>query len=80
MNKLFWINVGKKVIETIISVKVWIIFSLLIISTYLLINGFLDGKTWAAINGGVISTIVGLREAFKVAKVKSEDDTSQLGA
>ncbi|KKL53898.1 hypothetical protein LCGC14_2270830 [marine sediment metagenome] len=41
-------------------------------------NGFIDGTMWVASNGGIISTVIACREAFKVAKVKSDDDTTDL--
>jgi len=71
VEKEFWIGVGKKIIETIISVKVLTIAALLTISTYLILHNHLSGGEWAAVNGGVISTVYALREAFKVSKVKN---------
>jgi len=78
MDKVFWVKAGKKLIENLLSVKVWIMFSFLFVSTILLIKGSLDGTAWAATNGGIISTVTAMREAFKVSKVKSEDDTKDL--
>ncbi len=78
MDKKFWIKVVKKAVENLISVKVWIMFSYLIVSTILLVYGFIDGTMWVASNGGIISTVMAVREAFKVAKVKSEDDTKDM--
>ena len=75
---MFWIRVSKKIIENLISVKVWIMFSYLAVSTILLVYGFIDGTMWVASNGGIISTVVACREAFKVAKVKSSDDTKDM--
>lgn len=68
----------RKFVENMLSVKVWVIIFLLVISTAMLINGFITGDVWAAVNGGVISTVFALREGFKVAKVKSEDDTENM--
>ncbi len=78
MDKTFWKRVGVKLIENIISVKVWIIVAFLIVSTKLLMMGLLTGIVWASANGGVISTVFAMREAFKVAKVKSDDDSKDL--
>jgi len=63
----------EKVIENLISVKVWIIFSMLIASSVFLGFGILSGSVWASVNGGVISTVIALREVFKVAKIKTPD-------
>ncbi len=71
-------NVGKKIVESLVSVKVWIIVALLIVSTYLVTHGFIGGGEWAAVNGGVISTVFAMREAFKVAKVNSDDDSKGM--
>jgi len=71
MDKKFLVLVGKKVIESIISVKVWVIFSYLIISAILLWYGKMGGGDFATSNGAIISIVFALREGFKVAKVKS---------
>ena len=65
--------VFEKIVENLISVKVWIIFSVLLISSIFLGAGLLEGAVWASVNGGIISTVLGLREAFKVAKIKTPD-------
>ncbi len=78
MDKTFWIRVGMKLVENVISVKVWIIAAFLIVSTKLLIMGLLTGVVWASVNGGVISTVLAVREALKVAKIKSDDDTTDM--
>ena len=74
MDKNFWKEAGEKLIENLLSVKVWAIFAIIIISSLLCFNGLMTGDTWAAVNGGVISTVFAMREAFKVAKVKSQKD------
>jgi hypothetical protein len=78
MNKKFWEKAGVKLIENLLSVKVWIIASFLIVSTKLLLIGLIDGTVWASVNGGVISSVLAVREALKVAKVKSDDDTTNM--
>lgn len=78
MDKKFWTKVGIKLVENVISVKVWIIAAFLIVSTKLLIMGLLTGVVWASVNGGIISSVLAVREALKVAKVKSEDSTEDM--
>ena len=78
MDKKFKENAKKKFVENILSVKVWVMFALLITSTYALLNGMITGDVWAGLNGGVISTVFALREGFKVAKVNSADDTENM--
>ena len=78
MDKKFWAKVGIKLVENLISVKVWVILIFLIVSTKLLLLGLLTGIVWSTTNAGVISTVFAMREAFKVAKVKSDDDSKDL--
>ncbi len=80
MDKKFWADTGKKIIEIFISVKVLTIAALLITSTKLVMLNLMTGGEWAAVNGGVISTVYALREGFKIAKVKSDDDSKDLKA
>ena len=68
----------QKFVENLLSVKVWIVFSVLILSSLFLYLGLLTGAVWGSVNGGVISTICALREAFKVARVRSTDDTTNM--
>ena len=71
----FKIDVKKKLIETLLSVKVWCILGVLISSSIFLAIDKLSGAQWATMNGSVISTIMAVREAFKVAKVRTPDET-----
>jgi len=73
MDKLWFMALGKKIIETIISVKVLTITAVLIISTKLVVLNLLTGSDWAFVNGGVIATVFALREGMKIAKVHRTD-------
>ncbi len=78
MNKKFWNRVGVKLIENLLSVKVWVLVAFLVVSTKLLMMGLLTGDIWATANGATIAVVFALRESFKVAKVKSDDDTEDM--
>lgn len=78
MDQNFWANTGKKIIETFISVKVLTIIALLAISTKFVLLHLMTGGEWAAVNGGVISTVYALREGFKISKIKSKDNSEDL--
>lgn len=78
MDKKFWIKVGRKLVENLLSVKVWVMFSYLAVSTTLLCYGLLTPLIWGSTNGGIISSVLAIREALKVAKIKSDDDTSDM--
>jgi hypothetical protein len=71
MDKKFWSLVGKKVIETIISVKVIVIFSYMILSGILVWYDKMTGTDFATSNGAIISIVFALREGFKISKIKS---------
>lgn len=71
MAKKYWIQVGKRVIDLCLSVKVLTIAALLIISTIALFRGFMDGVAWATLNGGLITAVIAVREGFKVAKIRA---------
>jgi len=75
MDKKFWSLVGKKVIETIISVKVIVIFSYMILSGILAWYGKMDGSDFATSNGAIISIVFALREGFKISKIKALNGT-----
>ena len=64
--------IGKKLLETILSVKVWTIAVVLVISTLMVYNDKMDGKTWATANGSVISVVYALREGFKIKRIKTK--------
>jgi len=69
MDRQWLILVGKKIIETMISVKVLTITAVLAISTKLVLMSLMTGGEWGAVNGGVIATVFALREGMKIAKV-----------
>lgn len=66
----FWKLAFRKLAENFLSVKVWTIFVLMYISAYLCYEGKMTGGEFATLNAGVISTVYGLREAFKVEKIR----------
>jgi len=72
----YWLSVGKRVIDLCLSVKVLTIAALLIISTFALFRGFMDGVTWATLNGGLITAVIAVREGFKVARIRTLENGS----
>jgi len=83
--KEWWIRAYQKLIENLLSVKVWILGGGIIISSIVvfhiaslpevepetLVSLFSD---WCAYNGGVVTAVLGLREAFKVAKLNGNGE------
>ena len=59
----------EKIITIMLSVKVHIIVSLLAVSTWLLVNGYISGGEWTTVNTTVISIVIGLRETFKMTAI-----------
>lgn len=72
----YWLSVGKRVIDLCLSVKVLTIAALLTISTFALFRGFMDGVTWATLNGGLITAVIAVREGFKVARIRTLENGS----
>ena len=64
----------RKFVENVLSVKVWVIFSVMTLSSVFLCVGLLSGEVFAALNGGTISTIFALRESFKIARIHTPDE------
>lgn len=66
-------------VQNLTSIKVWILGLTIGISTLLAIHfvtmensdATAIFKYWTTFNGGVVTAIVGMREAFKVAKVRA---------
>jgi len=69
--KEFILKAFKKFTENILSVKVWIIFTYLIISLYLVVNGKMTGEIFATSNGSIISIVLAIREGIKVRKISA---------
>ena len=67
----YWKAVGNKLVENLTSLKMWVIVGVLAVSTKLLIAGFITGGDWTTMNTVLISVLGGMREAYKVAKVKA---------
>ncbi len=75
--KEWWIRAYQKFLENVLSIKVWVLGGNAVISA-LIVWKFQTPETvvsmfsdWCAFNGGVVTAIIGMREAFKVAKVKN---------
>jgi hypothetical protein len=73
----FWKMALRKLVTNFLSIKVWIIIAVMMVSTYLCIEVKMTGGEWAAINGGVISTIAALREGFKVVNVRRNGNNKE---
>jgi len=70
-SKLYWIAVGKRIIDLCLSFKVLISAAIIVVSSVALFSGQMDGVTWAALNGAFITAVVSVREGFKVARIRA---------
>jgi len=75
--KQWWIRAYQKMFENLISIKVWVLAGNAIISAWIIWK-FQTPETisslfsdWCAFNGGVVTAIIGMREAFKVAIIRN---------
>ena len=69
----FWDGVCTKLVETFISVKVWGLIAITSISTWLLLNAYIAGGEWVTVNTCVYATVFGVREVYKISKVRNGD-------
>jgi len=61
----------KKFIENLLSIKVWVIFTYIFSSLYLVVNGFMTGEIFASSTGAVISIVLAIREGIKVRRISA---------
>ena len=59
-----------KIMEALISVKVWGLVFCGGMSTYLLINKFITGDNWVMVNTGIFATIYAVREIFSTTTIQ----------
>ncbi len=80
LDKEYWTLLFRKILETLLSVKVWVIFSVMSISTWLLIHthpdgqSYINGQVWGTVNTSVISVVIALREGFKISRIRKEGE------
>lgn len=60
-----------KFIENILSIKVWIIFTYVLISFYLVTIDKMTGQVFATSSGSIISIVLAIREGIKVRKLSA---------
>ena len=58
-----------KLIESLMSIKLWIIGVTIAISTWLVMNNFITGDNLSSIWIGVVTPIAIMRESFKISRV-----------
>ena len=69
VTKGFWDRVFCKIVETLTSVKVWVLFATFAFCACGLWWGLLVGDNVATILVGVITPVVVMREGFKISKI-----------
>lgn len=77
MDNKYFNLVGKKLLETLLSVKVWTIAAVLVVSTIMVYDGKMDAKTYATMNGSTISVVYALREGFKIRRIKAKAEKGE---
>ena len=66
----FWDKVFIKILEALISVKVWGLTFCAVSSTYLLMNKYITGDNWVSINTLIFGTIYAVREVFSTTTIQ----------
>lgn len=69
--KEFVIKAFKKFVENILSIKVWVIFTYVFISLYLVVNDKMTGEMFATSSGSIISIVLAIREGIKVRRISA---------
>jgi hypothetical protein len=69
--KEFAIKAFRKFIENLLSIKVWVIFTYIFSSLYLVVNSHMTGETFATSTGAVISVVLAIREGIKVRRISA---------
>lgn len=80
-SKIFWDNFITKLIATLVSVKMWVLFTLLYWPYQLVRQGYITGSNYTTIILVVAPLVVGLREFAKVgSNSKIDPDASTPNA
>lgn len=58
----------EKLLYQLISVKVWFLIAILIISTLMCTQLFITGSEWVSLNTVIVTAVLGSREAVKIAE------------
>lgn len=69
-------NFLTKFFENILSVKVWIIFTYVLTSFYLVTIDKMTGQIFATSSGSIISIVLAIREGIKVRKLSASSNSS----
>jgi len=75
--KEFWDRVITKLLATLISVKLWVLFFIVITPYELLKSGLISGSDYASIVVVVAPVVLGLREIAKI-KMSNNDEESLI--
>ncbi len=76
----FWQNWFSKLLFTFISVKVWGLIACTWVSTYLLIQGFIDKGQWLTFNTTIWALIFGMKEIFRISESRDITESENLDA
>lgn len=78
-SRQFWDSVGVKIVESLISVKVWGLIAITTISSIFLYHDYIGGGDWVTVNGTVYGVIYGMREVFKITRIKTIEEMYRSG-
>lgn len=74
----FWLGCSIRIIENLLSIKVWFLLLIFFYSSYLLVRGHIQSNDWCTLNGICVSVVLGMREIYKVGSIISVKDLGQL--
>ncbi len=76
----FWQNWFSKLLFTFISVKVWGLVACTWVSTYLLMQDYIDKGQWLTFNTTIWALIFGMKEIFRIAENRDNTESDNLNA
>lgn len=67
-----------KMTEIMMSLKVQVIVGITAVSTWLVVNSYIDGGNWTTIMCCLITTTLSIREAYKISRIISENNIKKV--
>lgn len=71
-------EVCMKIVDNLLSVKVWVIIGVLSLSAKMVYDGMITGGDFVGLNTVLITTVVAMREVWKTKKVRALSDNNEI--
>ena len=78
LDKEYWGDVVGKLVDNLLSIKWWMICLVFLGTGKLLMLGLLTGGEFITINTSLLGIVMAMREIFKISRIKSDEDTTNM--